>query len=101
MLIYIELLFLKCYTINSEKIEVEIMKKLIPAYILSFVIAFMLYIVEPITMFVSNRNDFHFNFVNIIKPVLLVFFITFILLSLIYNSAIYPCFPSINLVIFV
>ena len=85
MLIYIELLFLKCYTINSEKIEVEIMKKLIPAFILSFVIAFMLYIVEPITMFVSNRNDFHFNFVNIIKPVLLVFFITFILLSLIYT----------------
>ena len=61
------------------------MKKLIPAYILSFVIAFMLLIVEPITMFVTNRNDFRFNFVNLIRPILIVFLLVFIGLSLIYT----------------
>lgn len=61
------------------------MKKLIPAYVLSFVIAFMLYIVEPISMFVNNRNDFHFNLNNFIIPMLSVFFIMFIILSLIFT----------------
>jgi hypothetical protein len=61
------------------------MKKLIPTYVLSFIIAFMLYIVEPITMFVSNRNDFNFNLSNFIKPLLLFFFIIFLGLSLIYT----------------
>ena len=61
------------------------MKKLIPAYILSFIIAFMLYIVEPISMFVNNRNDFNFNFSNFIKPMLLIFFVIFIGLSLFYT----------------
>lgn len=61
------------------------MKKLIPAYILSFVISFMLYIVEPITLFVTNRNDMHFNLSNFIKPLLITFILVFIILSLFYT----------------
>lgn len=57
------------------------MKRLMPAYILSFVIVFMLYIVEPITLFVTNRNDMHFNFTNFFKPLLIIFILLFILLS--------------------
>ena len=65
------------------------MKKLIPAYILSFIISFMLFIVEPITMFVNNKNDFHFNFSNIAKPVFIIFLVVFIILSLIYTAIYY------------
>lgn len=61
------------------------MKKLIPAYILSFIIAFMLYIVEPISLFVNNRDDFNYNLGNFIKPMLLVFLLVFIILSLFYT----------------
>ena len=65
------------------------MKKLIPAYILSFVIAFMLYVIEPINMFVNNRNDFNFNFSNIIRAVIIVTLTVFILLSLFYTAVYY------------
>ena len=61
------------------------MKKLIPAYILSFIIAFMLYIVEPISLFVNNRDDFNYNLGNFIKPMLLIFLLVFIILSLFYT----------------
>ena len=46
------------------------MKKLLPAYILCFVFCFMLFIYEPIMMYVNNMNDFWFNFNIMIKPVL-------------------------------
>lgn len=61
------------------------MKKLVSSYVLSFVIAFMLYIIEPVSMFVNNRNDFNFNLSNFLRPLLLIFFIVFIVLSIIYT----------------
>ena len=61
------------------------MKKLLPAYILSFTISFMLYVIEPISMFSYNRNDFNFNLSNFIKPMILIFFVVFIGLSLFYT----------------
>ena len=46
------------------------MKKLLPAYILCLAFSFMLFIYEPIMMYVNNMNDFWFNFNIMIKPVL-------------------------------
>lgn len=65
------------------------MKKLIPAYILSFVISFMLFIIEPITLYVNNTIDFNFNFVSILRPMLLLFLGVFVGLSLIYTIIYY------------
>lgn len=45
-------------------------KKLMPAYILSFAVSFMLFIYEPIVMYTSNINDFWFDFITMLKPVL-------------------------------
>lgn len=62
------------------------MKKLIPAYILSFVICFMLFINEPLTMYATNKDDFGFDLYTIIIPLLTVFFVVFLVISLIYTG---------------
>ena len=61
------------------------MKKLIPAYILSFVICFMLFVFEPITMYSSNMDDLWFDFSMMIFPLIKLFLVTFIGLSLFYS----------------
>lgn len=61
------------------------MKKLIPAYILSFVISFMLFIYEPITMYANNINDFWFDLSMIITPIIIIFIIIFLILSMIFT----------------
>ena len=65
------------------------MKKLIPAYILSFVISFMIWLYEPITMYANNIEDLWFSLDIIIGPLLLVFFLTFAILSGIYSLIYY------------
>ena len=56
-------------------------KGLITAIILSFVISFMLFIFEPITMYANNIDDFWFDLYTLIKPTLLLFSISFVGLS--------------------
>ena len=61
------------------------MKKLIPAYILSFVISFMLFIYEPLTMYANNIDDFWFDLSLIIIPVIEIFIISFVTLSILFT----------------
>lgn len=60
-------------------------KGLIPSFILAFAISFMLFFVEPITLYANNINDFWFDFYIMILPVLLMFFCSFILISLVFT----------------
>lgn len=59
--------------------------RLITAYIISFVLAFMLYIYEPIIMYINNVNDFWFNLNIIIGPIIGMFLFIFIFISLIFT----------------
>ena len=61
------------------------MKKLIPAYILAFIISFMLFIYEPITMYANNINDFWFDFKTMTKPMISFFMLVLITLIAIYT----------------
>ena len=61
------------------------MKKLIPAYILAFVLSFMLFIYEPITMFATNINDFWFDFSLLLKAIFLIFILSFIGISIFFT----------------
>lgn len=63
----------------------ELLKDLIPAYILSFVTSFMLYIYEPILTYSSNIDDFWFDFKTMITPIILFFVILFVVLSIFYT----------------
>ena len=46
------------------------MKKLIPAYVISFVFAFMVWLYEPITMYMLNVHDFWVDLHIVFKPLL-------------------------------
>lgn len=61
------------------------MKKLIPAYILSFIICFMLFVMEPLTLFAVNRDDFNYNLRHFILPLILSFLLFFILFIIFYS----------------
>lgn len=45
-------------------------KNLSIAYVLSFAVSFMLFIYEPILMYTNNINDFWFDLITMLKPVL-------------------------------
>ena len=60
-------------------------KKLMPAYILSFVISFMIYIYEPILTYSTNINDFWFDFKTMIGAIAIYFCVLFALLSIFYT----------------
>ena len=62
------------------------MKKLIPAYVISFVLIFMLCLYEPITMYMLNFHDFWFDLFIIIKPLLLTALVLFVVLALIFTG---------------
>ena len=70
------------------------MKKLIPAYILSFVFSFMLFIFEPISMYANNIDDFWFDIYILLKPSLLAFITSFLLFSIAF-SLLYVLFEKI------
>lgn len=61
------------------------LKKLIPAYILSFVIAFTIFVNEPVVLYASSKNDLWFDFMTMIKPVTILFILSFSFLSIIYT----------------
>lgn len=53
------------------------MRKFIPAILITFFLCFMLFIYEPILMYTTNINDFWFDFNMMIKPMFILFGITF------------------------
>ena len=61
------------------------MKKLLPAYLLSFVICFMLFVIEPLSLFAANRDDFNYNLGHFILPLFLSFTFFLILFIFIYT----------------
>lgn len=61
------------------------MKKLIPAYILSFVMCFMLFLYEPIIMYANNVNDFWFDIYTMFVPTILIFLGIFFVISVFYT----------------
>lgn len=61
------------------------MKKLIPTYILTFVLSFMLFIYEPITMFATNINDFWFDMSLLLKSIFLIFIVSFVGISIFFT----------------
>ena len=60
-------------------------KKLIPAYILSFVIAFTIFINEPIMLYATNKTDLWFDFMSMLRPVMILFGISLAFLMLFYT----------------
>ena len=65
------------------------MKKLVPSYILAFVISFMLFIYEPVMMYSTNMNDFWFNLDIMIIPVLTLCIISTLIISSVFTLIYY------------
>lgn len=65
------------------------MKKLVPAYVLSFVICFMLFIYEPLLMYASNINDFWFDIYTLMVAMLPAFLVLFAVSSFIFTCIYY------------
>lgn len=61
-------------------------KNLIPAYILAFVVSFMLYIYEPILIYSTNFNDFWFDFKTMMGVIPIYFALLFGGLSIGYTA---------------
>lgn len=61
------------------------MKKLLPAYILSFVISFTIFVQEPIILYASNKNDLWFDFMTMLRPVAILFTLSLILLIALFS----------------
>ena len=61
------------------------LKKLIPAYILSFVIAFTIFIHEPIILYATNKSDLWFDFMTMLKPIFILFIGSFALMAIFYT----------------
>lgn len=60
-------------------------KKLIPAYIISFVSGFMFFFYEPFTLYATNRDDFWFDVYIMILPTILLFMLYIIIACGIYT----------------
>ena len=56
-------------------------KKILPTYVICFVFSFMLYIFEPITMYLNNPNDLWFDLNMVILPLVLTFLFLFLFLA--------------------
>lgn len=63
----------------------KILKNILPAYVLTFVFAFMLFCYEPIYMYITNMCDFWFDIQTMIKPILIIFCSLFLAGSLIFT----------------
>lgn len=61
------------------------LKKLIPAYILSFVISFTVFINEPIMLYATNKTDLWFDFMTMMRPVVILFGLSLIALVVFYT----------------
>ena len=64
------------------------LKEMIPAFILSFVTGFMIFLYEPITVFASNTEDFWFD-IRILLKANLIFLITLVVGILIFSTLVY------------
>ena len=62
------------------------LKPLIPAYILSFVFSFMLYIFEPLTMYGTNVNDFWFDLYIMLPPIIVAALLMFFFMCGIFTA---------------
>ena len=64
---------------NSERKSnaKDILKQAAPCWIISFALCFMLFLYEPIMMYVTNKDNFWFDFGIVIKPILMIFLIFF------------------------
>ena len=63
----------------------KILKDLIPAFVLTFSFCFMLFIYEPIVLYINNSNDFWFDLFTMIKCSLVAFIIIFFIIMFIYS----------------
>lgn len=61
---------------HTSKIKLSL-KQLLPAYIISFVFCFMLFVFEPLLMYSMNQLDFWFDLPHMALPMLLTFLIFF------------------------
>lgn len=62
---------------QSSKFK-SLLTQLLPAYIISFVFCFMLFVFEPLLMYSTNQLDFWFDLRHMALPMLLTFLIFFI-----------------------
>ncbi len=60
----------------------KVLLRLLPVFIVSFVLSFMMIIYEPTLLFISSSEDFWFTFGMMLKMNIVLFLIAFILLSL-------------------
>lgn len=65
---------------HTSKIKISL-KQLLPAYIISFVFCFMLFIFEPLLMYSTNQLDFWFDLPHMAAPMFITFAIFFIALA--------------------
>ncbi|MBQ3409047.1 MAG: sulfatase-like hydrolase/transferase [Clostridia bacterium] len=61
------------------------LKEILPAVIVAFISSFMLFIYEPIIMYVSNSTDFWFDIKILISCTSIIFFIAFFAIFIGYN----------------
>lgn len=62
---------------QSSKLKNSLMQ-LLPAYIISFVFCFMLFVFEPLLMYSTNQLDFWFDLQHMAAPMFITFLIFFI-----------------------
>lgn len=65
---------------QNSKIK-ALLKQLLPAYIISFVFCYMLFIFEPLLMYSTNQLDFWFDLPHMAVPMLITFAIFFVVLA--------------------
>ena len=65
------------------------MKKLVPAYVISFVLCFMLFIYEPLLMYSSNIDDFWFDIHTLIVAMVPAFVFSFSVITFIFTCIYY------------
>ena len=73
----------KFFKVCAKKM-VEFMKKMKQALILSFVIAFTIFIYEPIILYANNTSDLWFDLKSMLRPMLILFILLFVFLMLIF-----------------
>ena len=61
----------------------DYIKKIIPAVVIATVMSFMLFIYEPITLFISNSDDFWFGFSTLLKTNIVFFVLAIVFIILI------------------
>ena len=74
-------------------------KNLSIAYVLAFAVSFMLFIYEPILMYTNNINDFWFDLITMLKPVLFWGGIVFATQIIIYTVSYFLYKPAYKVIV--